>query len=277
MRTILLLIIIFCFFGCTQSGYKQFYHPYVGVDPLDTLSDIELISENQDPQILKTENLDRDILILRSKKYIPIGFSSFNGVLEDTKYAASQAKKVGASIVLVSSRYTNTQTTSSTLLLPDNKTTYHSGSVYGNTSYSNAYGGYSGSSTTTGSYSGKSTTYGSKAVPITSHHNLYDQTAVYFVKSNKKYKFGIQFHDLSPEDKAILERNTGVLIMVVIEDSPAFYSNVLAGDILIAVDGTTVKNKDHALKLMSSIPSPRNQSILKVIRNGQEKDIRVKF
>ncbi|EWS96843.1 hypothetical protein BG00_17150 [Pseudoalteromonas sp. SCSIO_11900] len=274
MRILVLLVAAITLAGCAQSGYKQFYNPYVDAK---TLPDVELISQGQEPQVFGTDNFDRDILILRSKKYIPVGYSSFNGGYEDTKNAAAQAKSVGATIVLVSSQYTNTQTTTSTLLLPDNKTTYHSGSVYGNTSYNSANSGYLGNSTTTGTYSATSTTYGTKAVPITSHQRRYDQNAVYFVKSNQKYKFGVLFNDLTPAQRTQYERNTGVLINVVIEDSPAFYSNVLAGDVLIAVDGAAVKNAKHALQLMGSIPASQDHSILQVIRNGQEKDIQVQF
>ncbi|WP_067097988.1 PDZ domain-containing protein [Marinomonas atlantica] len=243
--------------GCAQNSYKKFYNPYVDAK---TLPDVELVAEGQEPQVLSSGNLERDVLDLRSKKYIPIGHSSFNGVYEDAKNAAAQAKSIGATLVLVNSQYTNTETTTSTLYLPDNKTTFHSGSINGSASYS-----------------GTSTTYGSTATPITSNHRRYDQEAVYFVKSNQKHKFGLQFGDLTSAQSAQYERNTGVLVYVVIEDSPAFYSNVLSGDVLIAVDGVTVKDTNHAIEIMNSIPPSQDHSVLRVIRNGQEKDIQVKL
>lgn len=273
MRLSILLLVAVFLAGCAQSGYKQFYNPYVDAK---TLPEIQLLVEGQEPQVFGTDNFVRDILILRSKKYIPVGYSSFNGGYEDTKNAAAQAKRIGATLVLVSSQYTNTQTTTSTLFLPDNKTTYHSGTASANTSYNSVYGGYL-SSNTNATYSGTSTTYGTKAVPITSHQRRYDQNAVYFVKSTQKYKFGVQFNDLTPDQRAHFERNTGVLINVVIEDSPAFYSNVLAGDVLIAVDGKPVKNTQHAMQLMGSISPEKTSSELTVIRNGTEKAIEVQF
>jgi hypothetical protein len=260
--------------GCATSGYKQFYNPYVDAK---TLPEVQLLAGGQEPQVFGTNNFDRDILILRSKKYIPIGYSSFNGGYEDTKNAAEQAKQIGATLVLVSSQFTNTQTTTSTLFLPDNKTTYHSGTGSGTTSYNSAYGGYLGISNTNATYSGTSTTYGTKAVPITSHQRRYDQNAVYFVKTTKKFKFGFFINDLTPDQRAQFERNTGVLINVVIEDSPAFYSNVLAGDVIIAVDGHLVKNARHAMKLMADISPNQKSSKLTVIRNGTEKEIEVQF
>jgi serine protease Do len=273
MKYISIMILALLIQSCAQSGYKKFYSPYVDAK---TLPDVELLQVGEEPKIYGSDNFQRDILVLRSKKYRPIGYSSFNGGYEDTKNAGAQAKLVGATIVLVSSKYTNTQTTTSTLLLPDNKTTYHSGTANANTTY-NSNGFNIGSSNTNAIYSGTSTTYGTKAVPITTNQRRYDQGAVYFVKLNQKYKFGLQFSDLTPEQRNLLERNTGTQVQVVIEDSPAFYSNVLAGDFLIAVDGQLIKNTEHGVKLMGSVPSEVSYSILTVIRNGTKKDIKVQF
>lgn len=271
----LVLILVFVFLaGCAASGYQQFYNPYVDAK---TLPDIELLKENQKPQVFGTDNFDRDIQILRSKNYIVLGYSSFNGGYEDTDNAVAQAKRIGATIIIVSSQYTNTQTTTSTLFLPDNKTTYNSGTAHSNTSY-NSTGGYIGSSNTNTTYNGTSTTYSTKAVPVTTSQNRYDQTAVYFVKSTHKYKFGLHYNDLTPEQRTHLERNTGVFINLVIEDAPAFYANVLVGDILIAVDGQSVKNTQHATELLTKVAnSEKTSSKLTVIRNGLEKIIKVQF
>jgi len=260
--------------GCAQSGYKQFFKPYVDAK---TIPDVELLKEGQEPQIFGTQDFEKDIKILRAKRYMPIGHSSFNGGYEDTSNAAAQAKRIGATIVLVNSKYTSTQTTTSTLFLPDNRTTYHSGTGTASTSYNSAYSGYLGNSTTNAYYSGTSTTYGTKAVPITSHQQRYDQTAVYFVKFTKKLKYGVAFKELTPDERRSLERNTGVIIDVVMEDTPAFYANVLAGDVLIKIDGILVKNGQHAAELMSRVAPGAKSSLLTVLRNNEEKTINVVF
>jgi serine protease Do len=273
MKYLSIIILALLIQSCAQSGYKIFYTPYVDAK---ALSDVELLQEGEDAKIYGSDNFQRDTLVLRSKKYIPVGYSSFNGGYEDTKNAGAQAKFVGATVVLISSKYTNTQTITSTLLLPDNKTTYHSGTANANTTYS-SNGSNLGSSNTNVIYNGTSTTYGTKAVPITTNQRRYDQGAVYFVKSNKKYKFGAQFSDLTPEQRTLLERNTGAQVKVVIEDSPAFYSNVLAGDFLIAIDGQLIKNTEQGVQLMGSVPSEAKYSTLTIIRNGTKKNIKVQF
>ena len=260
MKKLLLVAIIIFFTGCSQSGYKQFYNSHV--DP-KILPNVEALGPNEEPKLFESNDIDRDINILKSKKYIVVGYSSFNGKYEDKNNAAVQAKRIGATIVLTNSEYTDTQDNTSALLLPNTQTTYHSGNVYGGGTY--------------GGYRGTSTTYGNTAVPITTNHRLYNQVAVYLVKSTQKVRFGISVTDLTPDLRIDIEKNTGALIDAVIEDTPAFYANVMAGDILISIDGQLVKNSQHAHKLMGTVPDTQPFSDLIIIRKGEEKSIKVKF
>jgi serine protease Do len=257
--------------GCAQSGYSKFYYPHVDIN---SLSDVELLTENEEPELILSNDIESDTLTLVSKGYLPIGNSSFNGGYESSKNAAKQAKSLGAKIVLVTSTFTNTLTTTSNLLLPNNQTTYHSGTVQGNTTYN---GGYLGSSNTNATYSGTSTTYGTKAVPITTHQRRYDQNATYFVKSTKKFKFGLHLNDLTPAQRLRLERNTGANVFVVIEGSPAFYANVLPGDVLVSLDQKAIVNWEQAIRLMGEVPLNQKQAELVVLRNGKLKTVQVNF
>ena len=254
----LLAFFVIILAGCASSGYEQFYHPFVDAQ---TLPDIRLLGQNEEPKVLVSDKLDRDIYILRSKGYFAIGESSFNGGYESIDNAAEQAKKIGATVVLINSKYTNTASTTSTLLVPNSQTTYHSGNIYGS-------GGY-------GSYSGTSTTYGTTTVPMTTYQRRYDQVAVYFVQSTKKPRFGVHLSDLSPDARVELGRNTGALIDVVIEDTPAFYSNVMPGDVLVSLDGEQIKNAKHAIELLGHVPESQVSSEFVVVRKGNEKRINV--
>lgn len=243
--------------GCAASGYQQFYKAYG--DP-KAIPDVQLLATGEKPTIYSSDDLDRDIKILLSKGFTPIGQSAFNGALEGEQQVIAQASRVGARVVLVKSAYTNTQTNTVPLFLPNNSTTYSSGTAYGT-------GG-------SASYYGSSTTYGNTVVPITSQQRRYDQTAVYFVKVNKKYKFGVQLADLTPEQRVAIERNTGAVINVVLENSPALVANILPGDILIRLNGVDVRNTAHALELMAAAPSNADVE-LDVLRNGQMRAIHV--
>lgn len=273
MRNLLLIVITLFLSGCAQSGYVKFYNPYVDAN---ILPNVERLAKNQEPKVINTNHLDSDILVYRSKNYIPIGHSSFNGPYESPNYAIKQAKMLGATLILITSKYTNTETLTSTLLLPDNKTTYQSGSVSGNTTYNNPYGTYLGNSNTIGNYSGISTTYGTKSIPITTSKKQYDQAAVYFVKSNQKSRIGLIFDDLTPIKRSELQRNTGVIISVVLDDSPAFNSNILVGDVLTKINESNVNNVKGAIKLMGNLMDEKSYKMT-FLRNGKVKNILVQL
>lgn len=259
MRYLLVILLGVCVGGCATSGYKQFYKSYV--DPT-TLPDVQLLAPGQAPTIYSSNEMNRDVKILISKGFRPIGHSAFNGALEGEQQASAQAVRVGAQVVLVKSDYTNTQTNTIPLFLPNNTTTYGSGSVYG-----------SGGSA---SYYGSSTAYGTAVVPITSQQRRFDQEAVYFVKSTKRLKFGVFFADLTPEMRASIQRNMGAVIDIVMENSPAFTANVLPGDILIQIDGVDVRNAEHAAQLMDAAP-PGGEIQISVLRNGEKKTIAIRL
>lgn len=259
MRAMLTLLAALTLAGCV-SGYQQFYKPYVDAKNLE---DAELLKPDEEPKVYGTNDFDQDIRLLRSRMYVPIGYSSFNGGYEGQSNVKAQARRISATLALVNAKYTNTQTTTTPLLLPNSSTTYHSGSVYGGGTY--------------GAYSGTSTTYGSTVVPITSHQRRYDQTAVFFVKSTKKLKFGVFLNNLSNEQRRALERNTGAIIEVVVEESPAFYSNVLPGDVLIRVNDSNVRDAKHAIELMQEVAPSANSAVFTIIRNGKEQTITIEF
>lgn len=243
------------------SGYKQFYKPYYDDMDVTKLDNVETLQEGEEPTIYTTNNIDQDILELRSKRYVPIGYSSFNGKLEGESQVIAQAKRVGAKVVLVSTEYTDTVTSTTPLVMPDSSTTYHSGSVYGS-------GGYGG-------YSGTSTTYGTTVVPITSQQKRFDQAAVFFVKSTKKLRFGVSVRNLTDQQRRELKRNTGALIDVVFEETPAFYSNVIAGDILIKIDDKKINDGEEAGKIMRDYPAQADDVIFTVLRDGEKKQIKI--
>ena len=74
-------------------------------------------------------------------------------------------------------------------------------------------------------------------VPIIRQLRRYDHVAIYFVRRIGKPRFGFEYSDLEPDQRQALGRNTGAVVLIVIEKTPAFYANVVEGDVIIAVDG----------------------------------------
>lgn len=101
-----------------------------------------------------------------------------------------------------------------------------------------------------------------------------DFNVIFLSKSNEKLRIGIRPADLSTEQKKSLERNTGVYLPIIVEDTPAYFANVIAGDVLIEVNGTAIKYLKHLKLLLENKYSNTKSFTFKVIRNNKEKTIK---
>lgn len=240
------------------SGYSSFYTPAADATP-------EAIAARRFGPPPETPILERSapgnsetILAAYAKRgYVMIGHSMFNsGKNESESSALKQGQKVGADLVLVlNPQYTGSVTSNIPLTTPTTTTSYTSGTAtaYGAGGTVNAYG----NSTTT--------TYGSKTtyIPMTVHRS--DFGAVYFVK--QRFNFGTFVRDLDDSERQELQTNQGVVVQVVVDDTPAFRADILPGDIVKAVDGTTVSNQAGFYGLLEQ---RKGQAVkLSVIRRGQ--------
>jgi hypothetical protein len=217
------------------SGYSKFYTQRIDEN---NMKNLELLNENQTPVIVKTNNLNAEVDRYLAKNFSVIGVSSFNGGMESDENIISQAINVRATLALQTSSFVTTQGSSTPLVLP------------------NGVGGFN----TTAMYS---------------QQMRYDQGAVFMAKNIKKPKLGVLYAELTPDLKQKYERNTGVIVRNVGEDTPAFEANIVTGDLIIGIDGNNVRGVEHFGQLVNSIPQSADKIILKVIRNNIEKDITV--
>lgn len=109
------------------------------------------------------------------------------------------------------------------------------------------------------------------------HTNNVTTRRRYFVRSTRKLKFGLHSIDLPQDLRSSLERNTGVLIDIVFEDTPAFSANILPGDVLVEIDGIAILNAKHASEVMRSASPPNGECVLKLIRKGQGRTVVLKL
>jgi len=237
MRLITLLIVFCVLSGCAGNPYKEFYKPFPEGEKFqnDPGFIIERLLPNQEPQIIRSNNVDMDLVHYTSKRYLVLGTSSFSGRIADDQYVIEQAKNVGATLILTLSKYTHTRTNIENISL---------GSGYN---------------------------------PVLTHQDRYDQDALFLVKALPitPPKFGFRFRDLSSQERIDAERNTGIFIGIVYEDTPMFYANALRGDIIIAVDGIQVKNGAQWAQLSDGITG--KSSTLTILRKGEQKDLVVQF
>jgi hypothetical protein len=162
-----------------------------------------------------------------------VGVSSFVGAAQHEKGAIKQAKKVGAAVVLITSKYRNTETGALPITTPTTQTSYTSGTM-------NAFG--TGGSAF-GNYMGTTTTYGSQTTYVPYSVDKYEQAALYFAPLAHK-GFGFMLDRPTDEQKRTTGTNQGLQVLAVRRGSPAFTADVLPGDVLLAIDGQGVADMD---------------------------------
>jgi len=88
---------------------------------------------------------------------------------------------------------------------------------------------------------------------------------------------GVSMQDMTEElaESFNLDHAVGTLIASVLREGPADKAGIKPGDILIAVNGKSVKNSSEMLNLVAALP-PGETVTVTVIRNKQEKSIPVK-
>jgi hypothetical protein len=100
-RAMLLLVLVVA--GCANP-YAKFYQgtPDARVSPY-------YVSSNEELKIFSTDDFTRDIKALIRKGYMPVGQSAFNAGSNSVTEAQlrEHAAKIGAHVVLVSSKFTH--------------------------------------------------------------------------------------------------------------------------------------------------------------------------
>ena len=257
-RLSFLIITAFAVSCVTTNNYSKFFYKYYDISELNNP---ELLKEGDEPLIVTTKDLIGDSRLYEANGYFMLGTSSFNGSYVDTKWAKAHAVNIGATLILLNSQFTDNQTHSSNLILPDNRTSYRSGHEDGT------------------SYFETNKTYGIKSFPYRQPLRLYDQKANYFVKDNRKFRYGIIFENLGSELRMKYQRNSGIVIKLVYDQSPAFYANLLVGDVIIGVDGVDIKDEYHAQSLMNltKVNADKTHSDLTILRAGKTINLTVRF
>ena len=188
--------------------------------------------------------------------YVPVGSSSFVGPAQAASGAITQAKKVGAEIVVLYSKYQSTATGAIPITTPTQQTSFTSGTV-------NAFGsaGFG-----TGTYQGTTTTYGSQTTYVPFSVDRYDQAALYFAPAERK-GLGVQFAAMTDQQKQQAATNQGVAVVSVRKESPAFRADILPGDIVLTVGGQSTYDGPSAVRAIAAATASETEVVL--FRNGQ--------
>lgn len=274
MRLICLMVLVIFLAGCAQGKYQDFYKDFTSAD---NRSNIQLLARGEEPKLYRSDDLDRDIKVLEAKRYVKIGRSSFYGELEDTANAVAQAKRIGATVVLVRIGNTQPRKAKSTLSQPRKKMGFSLAKITPKKAGPVGHEASVNRSDVHANVAALSTLDGTHGLPAIDSQGSFDQVAIYLVKDTKEYRVGVVMIDLDPELRSRLKRDTGAVIDNILENSSAFHSKVLVDDVLIAIDGSQVTDAAQAMELLNGIDSGVTATDLTVLRKGSETKIHVEF
>lgn len=194
----------------------------------------------EDVKVYSTNDLDRDIPSLERKGFIVVGNSSFNAGTNAVHQfqVVEQAKKVGAQIVLLSSKYTHTIQGAAPLVLPQTSTAYTTGNAtaYGPAGVTNAYG------------SATTTTYGTQTVMMPYSIQRADFAAIFLAKT--KTRLGIFVIELDDAARQRLQSNKGLIVRNVMDGSPAFDADILPGDVVLEISHEPMQSVEHFVSVL---------------------------
>lgn len=237
-------LLVFALAGCASNGFRQFYTQLPGATP-ERVAETRAAPPASDPRVvhLASARFDENAQSEYARRgYEVIGYSAFtSGRAPDDDDAIDQGKKVGADVVVIlGSQYAGSVTTSIPITTPTATTSYTNGmaTAYGTGGSAIAFG-----NSTTTTY-GTSTTY----VPTTVERFQYG--AVYLVKV--RYRLGVKWRDLTDGERQQLQTNHGVYVTTVVDDTPAYQSDILPGDVITAIDGSRIDGPADANEMLST-------------------------
>lgn len=246
--------------GC-QSPYEEPSNPfsdfYKGQANLRLLADYD--KKQSLIQVYSSNNFSRDVEVFIRKGYRVGGQSSFEGLSGQQNIELNmknQAADIGASVILVSSQYARTISGAMPVPVMSSATAYSSGSAYayGSNGYGSAYG------------NGSTTVLGSSTVMVPYSVQRSNFSAVYLYKATPPI-FGIIPQELDDLTRRRIQSNLGVIVKLVIDNSNAFYADILPGDVLLSINGESVATPQVFFDLISKFAGQKIVIIIE--RNGK--------
>lgn len=253
MRRLLTFMIALATSACLPNPYAKYYQgaPDARLRP-------GYVAPSGPLQVFSSNDFNRDMLELNRRGYLLIGQSSFNAGMNAVRESQlrRQADQIGAQVVLIAPRYTNTVSGAIPLSVPTTSTT--------TTTATATAVGSGGSATAFGT--GTSTTTGSQTVMMPYSVARADYTALYF--SRFRSRLGMNVVALDDPTRVRLQSNFGVRVLAVVEGSPAFDAEVLPGDILLQIGEDRVSSVDHFSQLLEKYQGRTVE--LRLDRGGRE-------
>jgi hypothetical protein len=180
---------------------------------------------------------------LEESNYVEVGSSSFKGGAADPRQAAAQGRRVGAAVVVL---YGEVLDTPEAALAP--------------LPFRPRPPGDTAAGPPLADTGGAAATIGTLPPRSPSEH-----MATFWAKG-KPPILGIVSRPLDEQEKANLERNDGIVVVLVTNNSPAAAARLLPGDIILAIDGKPILDSKAVPAFLSSVAG--RQIHLDLLRHG---------
>jgi hypothetical protein len=247
MQTLKRLLLPVCaafFAGCASNPYKLTYTASVS-DKVPKGEPAALRPADGEARLLSSQDLRADGIKLLQGGYRPVGRSKFRGQYVDASLALEQAREIGVGVVLVMQKHVGNETVSVAVQdwVPDRRIRVQESAQTQN-SDSNVVQTQTHESVTTieGEYV---TRYEPQTV------ETFDHSASYWKKAPPPI-LGIFASDLDDAERKAQQSNKGVLVKVLVQNSPAFRADILRGDIVRRLGTHEVLGTDDFFEQVSA-------------------------
>jgi len=232
-----------CTVSCGGGLFEKYYQGPDDVRMSNPYYDQSYAPPDDDHMpVYTTKDINADALKLEAEGYAPVGVSSFYAPESSSDVGIGSlqrfAWKLGAEAVLFQSRYKDTITGATPLILPTTSTSYTNASAQAC--------GYYGCVNGTGT--GTTTTYGSETVMVPYSTVRSDYVALYFIKVRSR--LGLVVAPLSDAERQQLGTNKASKVTLVVRGSEAFNADVLPGDYLETINGAAVYDQKQLGQLL---------------------------
>ncbi|MDP6987668.1 MAG: PDZ domain-containing protein, partial [Phycisphaerales bacterium] len=103
----------------------------------------------------------------------------------------------------------------------------------------------------------------------------YSHQVMYWAPYQGTPATGVSPRDLSSDETTRFGRNTGAVVYIVANGTPAFYANILAGDLIIQINETPITSaKDYTDYVLSN---RGKEVVVLLVRNGEAKEVKLRI
>lgn len=240
IKNIFSFVSLLFFVGCVANPYTTSYVSSESQRFSSYRHETVPLEKNQEIKIYSSDNMTRTKNVMLENGYVLLGSSRFNSRKLDDRKAISAARRLGASIVVVQSQYLTSKTRAVpfTTYRPDQRTRIE------DIKY-DSDGKLESSRETRITVEGEFQT-----IYVQQTSDYYDYYATFWAKL-KNPKIGLYVLNFDDELRREFQTNRGVIVGVVVRNTPAFLADVFPNDVFLYLNDIRINDRRHFFRTVS--------------------------